>query len=183
MWKKIALLLIVLSAALNLAFVGIWGAHFLRAHWSAQENRYEPLRAGGVACPLHRRLGVTQEQWRRIEPRMLEFRNALQASCEEGSRKRVEMINLLAVPKPDLQAIAAKQEEILAFQGKTQKLVIDHLLVEKEMLTPKQQKELFNLFRRYSACTGSGPLMGLQPGAYGQGEFSPNSTLEERNSR
>lgn len=183
MWKKIALLLIVLSAALNLAFVGIWGAHFLRAHWSTQENCYGPLRAGGVPCPLHRRLGVTQEQWRRIEPRMLEFRSALQASCEEVSRKRVELINMLAVSKPDLQAIAAKQEEILAFQGKMQKLVIEHLLVEKEMLTPKQQKELFRLFRRYSACTGPGPLMGLQPGAYGQGEFSPNSTLEEKNSR
>ena len=183
MWKKITLLFIVLSVALNLAFIGIWGAHFLRVHRPPQGNCYAPLRAGGVPCPLHRRLGVTQEQWRRIEPRILEFRNALQASCKEGSRKRVEMINLLAAPKPDLQAIAAKQEEILVFQGKMQKLVIDHLLAEKEMLTPKQQKELFNLFRRYSACTGSGPLMGLQPGAYGQGEFSPNSTLEEHNSR
>jgi Spy/CpxP family protein refolding chaperone len=173
----------VLSATLNLVFVGIWGAHFLRVHWSTQENRYGPLRAGGVPCPLHRRLGVTQEQWRRIEPRMLEFRSALQANCEEISRKRVEMINLLAVPKPNLQAIAAKQKEILVFQGKTQKLVIDHLLAEKEMLTPKQQKELFRLLRRYSACTGPGSLMGLQPGAYGQGEFSPNSTLEERNGR
>ena len=183
MWKKIALLLIVLSVALNLVFFGIWGAYFLRAHWPAQKNCYESPRAGGVPCPLHRRLGVTQEQWRRIEPRMLEFRSALQANCEEVSRKRVEMINLLAAPKPDLQAIAAKQEEILVFQGKTQKLVINHLLAEKEMLTPKQQKELFSLFRRYSACTGPGSLMGLQPGAYGQGEFSPNSTLEERNSR
>jgi Spy/CpxP family protein refolding chaperone len=162
MWKKIAPLLIILSVALNLAFVGVWAAHTIRGRWFGHGPCGQRVVHSEIACPLHRRLGATPEQWQRLEPRLTEFRRASQEICSDVMCKRREMIDLIAAPKPDHDAISAKQEEILAGQRRMQQLVIEHLLAEKEVLTPGQQKELFGLLRRRS-CSGPGRMMGLQP--------------------
>lgn len=154
MWKKIAPLLIALSVTLNLAFVGFWAVHAVGSHWRVGHAGDR----SGVWCPLHRRLNLTDEQWQRIEPRMTEFRRASQALCQEISRMRGEMIDLIAADEPDRAAIAAKQEEILAGQKRMQDLVLDHLLAEKDVMTPEQQRELFDLLRRRSGCAGHGPM-------------------------
>ena len=70
MWKKIAPLLILLSVGLNVAFVGVWAVRAFGRHWPA----HRPDDDGAVWCRLHRRLDVTDEQWRRIEPRLAVFR-------------------------------------------------------------------------------------------------------------
>jgi Spy/CpxP family protein refolding chaperone len=163
MWKRIAPLLIVLSVALNLAFVGTWVAHIIREHahhgaWFVDKHNET------IWCPLHRKLGTDQQQWKQIEPTLAEFRKSSQAICEEVNRKRQEMIDLIAVSQPDRQAIAAKQEEILAGQRKMQELVIGQLLAEKQVLNAQQQKELFDLLRQRNGCPGHGPMMGL-PGS------------------
>ena len=157
MWKKIAPLLIVLSVGLNVAFVGVWAVRAvgrLRPTGHADDH-------GKIWCPLHRRLNVTEEQWRQIEPRLAAFRRDSQSRRQKISRLRGEMIDLIAADEPDRPAIAAKQEEIRAGQRQMQQLVIEHLLAEKQVLTAEQEKELFDLLRRRSACPGPGRMMGL----------------------
>jgi Spy/CpxP family protein refolding chaperone len=51
-------------------------------------------------------------------------------------------MDLLTIPEADEAAIREKQEEILAGQRRMQNLVIDHLLKEKELLSPEQGKKL-----------------------------------------
>ena len=157
MWKKTAPMLVVLSVGLNVAFIGVWAVHTARAHWSAER----PDDGGKVWCPLHRQLNVTDEQWRQIEPRLAAFRRDSQSRRQEIGRLRGEMIDLIAADEPDRQAIAAKQEEIRAGQRQMQQLVIEHLLAEKEVLTAEQEKELFEMLRRRSACAGPGRMMGF----------------------
>ena len=156
MWKKIAPLLIVLSAALNVAFLGIWAVQ-VAAPLLAADLMYD----GQVWCPLHRRLNVTAEQWRQIEPGLAEFRRKSQALCADMNRLRGELIDLIAIDEPDRQAIAAKQNQIRAGQQQMQQLVVEHLLAEKEMLTTPQQKALFGLIRQRSVCEGPGRMMGV----------------------
>jgi len=157
MWRKIAPMLVVLSVALNVAFIGVWAVHVAGAHWPAERPDYD----GAVWCPLHRRLKVTDEQWRRIEPRLAAFRRDSQSRRREIGRLRGEMIDLIAADEPDRQAIAAKQDEIRAGQRQMQQMVIEHLLAEQEVLTAEQGKELFEMLRRRSACPGPGRMMGL----------------------
>jgi len=166
MWKKIAPLLVVLSVALNIAFVGVWAAHAVRDHRTTSDRWGDRNGLEGVWCPLHRRLNVTDEQWQRLEPRVLQLRRSSQALCQEIARKRGELIDMVASPQSDRQAIAAKQEEILAGQRQMQQLVIEHLLAEKETLTPQQERELFDLLRRRSGCAGH-PMMSLSDGESG----------------
>ena len=156
--------LIVLSLAFNLAFVGVWAAMALTRSPDRLSLQANPGSSSGIWCPLHRQLGVSPEQWRRIEPRLKEFREAAAAICQEVTGKRAELIGLLAVHAPDRAAIAAKQEEILAGQRRMQDLVINYLLAEKHLLTPQQQIQLFDLLRQRKARGGSGPLMNWAAG-------------------
>jgi len=158
MWKKTAPLLVILSVALNVAFVCVWGAHVIREYghhgtWITDRN------SEGIWCPLHRQLRASEQQWKRIEPKLAEFRKSAQAVCQDVARKRGEMIDLIAATQPDHQAIAAKQEDILAGQRKMQELVIEQLLAEKQVLNAQQQNELFDLLRARSGCVGHRPMM------------------------
>jgi len=172
MWKRIRPLLILLSVALNVAFVVFWAAHALPTHL---RGLHGPRQGDVVWCPLHRRLGATEAQWREIEPRLVEFQNSAQALSGALIRARGEMIDLIAAPNPDPEAIRAKQEDILAGQRRMQELVINHLLSEKKFLTQEQQQQLFRMLRQQSGCAGHGPMMGRM----GRGPVLPASGAGE----
>jgi len=181
MWRKVAPLLIILSVALNVGFLSVWAVHAIRGHWSGASGCAHDGADERVWCPLHRQLDVSDEQWRQLEPRMTEFRQRTQAVCEEVGRKRRELMELLASPQPDPDAIAAKQDEVLVGQRQVQQLVIDHLLAERQVLTPEQRDRLFGLLRQRSGCAGHGPLGGVTDAAYRADEACP--ALGPKNSR
>ncbi len=157
MWKKAKPLLILLSVGINVAFVAAWVAHALPSRTGGPRGD----RGGaGVWCPLHRQLGTSERQWQEIEPRLKQFQERSQELCGQINQLRSEMIDLVATAEPDRAAIEAKQKEILAGQGKMQAMVIEHLLAERQSLTPEQQKQLFEMIRRRAGCAGHGPLMG-----------------------
>jgi Spy/CpxP family protein refolding chaperone len=165
--RKYVVLLIVLSVAMNLGFAGVWATRTVAGHWPAGHACSHDNCRGVVWCPLHRQLGVTDEQWQRLEPRLAQFRQAAQAVCQETQRKRAELIDLVAAGT-DRTQITAKQEEILAGQRRMQGLVIEELLAEKEVLTVEQQKALFDMIRWQSGCRGPALMRG------GPGESSPS---------
>jgi len=160
MRRKVALLLIALSLALNVAFVTVWALHAL----PPLMRRGGSAGTEGIWCPLHRKLAATEAQWREIEPRLVEFQNASREVCGEVNQSRSELIDLLAAADPDMEAIQAKQEEILAGQRRMQQLVIDYLLADKRTLTPEQQRQLFEMLRQRAECAGQGPIAGPMRG-------------------
>ncbi len=155
MANQIGVILIVLSVALNVAFVGAWVAQAFPAD---RDGIHAPAAEDAIWCPLHRKLGTTQRQWALIEPRLKEFKEATQELCATINEARREMIDLIAVDEPNREAILAKREQILAGQRKMQGLVIGRLLSEKEILTREQHAELFALMRRRAGCAGQGPM-------------------------
>ena len=76
------------------------------------------------------------------------------------------MIDLIASPNPDREAIAAKQDMIAAGQQKMQNLLIEHLLNEKKLLSPDQRREFFGAMRRSMGkqCFGPGRMRGAGRG-------------------
>ena len=165
--------LILASVALNVAFAGVWLAHAIPATIPAPGAPQDVSAPGTeeeeIWCPLHRMLKVSDAQWQRIEPRLKEFRAAAEAACARVQSLRLEMLDLIEGPEPDAEAIAAKQDQILAGQRQVQSLVIRQLLAEKEVLTSDQEAELFALIRARSGCNRSGPLMMSGPGRGGMG--------------
>ena len=176
MWNKIRPLLIFLSVALNLAFVVAWAAIALPSHLRA---RGQSERDEVVSCPLHQRLGATEAQWREIEPRVLKFQESARSACAEASHARGELIDLIAAPAPNREAIAAKQEEIVASQRRMQDLVVNLLLNEKGVLTEEQQGQLFRLLRQQSGCAAHAYMTGRMD----SGSICPGAAAESSRSR
>jgi hypothetical protein len=166
-WKNTKPLLIMLSAALNVAFIGMWLAYAAVSGIETRQTACEPGDSQSVWCPLHRELNVTADQWMEIEPRLRAFRASADEICRQIGGLRIGIIDELLKTKPDLQTIDAKQEEILAGQRRMQGLVIEQLMNEKKVLTAEQQQRLFDMLRGESGCGRGGPL--LVPGrGYGQ---------------
>jgi len=161
MWKKAMPLLVILSVALNLAFAAVWIAHALSERLAGREQRARETAASPIWHPLHQQLELGEQQWREIEPRLKQLQETSQGLCQHIRRLRGEILDIIREPEPDRNAIRARQQEILEGQRKMQSLVIEHLLAEKQLLTPEQQSRLLHLIRQCTACRGRGPLMGL----------------------
>ena len=158
-------LLIVLSVALNIAFVTVWALHRLPLGCGHHAAR-GPARGTESACPFHERIQATSAQREEIESRLEAFRRASVPLCMEVNKHRLELIDLLAAPEPNRAAIAAKQQQIADGQSQMQERVIANLLEMKAALTPQQQKTLFDTIRERSTCAGHGPMpmgMGTNP--------------------
>ena len=150
MWNKIKWFLIVASFALNLAVASVWIAHSLPVSITSEETE-PPATTLPIWCPLHQQLDVSTEQWTKIEPQLKQFRDSAQSVSKQIGRFRSEVLDLIATPAPDRDAIAAKQEEIRACQRKMQDMVVAHLLAEKEILTAEQGEHLLTLLREHSS--------------------------------
>jgi len=149
--------LIVTSLALNFAFGAVWLVHTARASVRDAETT---TTESAVWCPLHRELGVTDSQWKRIEPRLTAFQDSAEKLAEEVQALRSEVIDLIASDEPDRNAIRAKQDQVLATKAKIQALVVDHLLAEKQDLTADQQTRLFKMLRERTGCPADPPMSG-----------------------
>lgn len=187
MWKnmKAVIVILVFSIALNTAFGTIWAVRRLPAHLGCIERKGDSNAKSCVSCPLHRQLGTSEKQWQEIEPRLMEFKSSAQDVCQKTNQLRKELIDLVAAPQTDLVVIRAKQDEILTSQRRMQELVISHLLAEKELLTPQQQKTLFDIIRKQSDCAGRLSMLSIMSvGAddIPQTDLNPasNGKLDER---
>ncbi len=99
------------------------------------------------------------EQWQQIEPRLRQFQSSVGEDCQQIELTRAEVIDLLAAEQPDLNAVRAKQDDILAAKRTMQDKVAAHLLAEKGILTIQQQQRLFQRLRDRTGCAGTSPPM------------------------
>ena len=152
MWGMTKPLLVLLSVVLNSAFVAAWLSHRLPG-----ENCASKLEA----CCIFNTVQPTPEQREQMLPRLAEFRKRSQEQCQEINRLRRELIDLLEEARPEQQALARKQQEILEGQRKMQQMIVDELMEEKSILKPEQQKKLFELIRKRCGCGSSGKEIGL----------------------
>lgn len=171
MGKNLQKPLCALSLGLNLAFIAVWLAHSLSAPGGAgglSPSAVDSL----VPSELHREIGVTEQQWRMMEPWVRDFQKKAAEQRQSISALRGQLMDLLILPVADEAALREKQEEILAGQRRMQNLVIDHLLREKELLSPEQGRKLMESL--CEQCRDDGGMVS------GKG---PGRALDERTGR
>lgn len=148
------LMFIILSAALNVAFVATWAFHALPERIKSDPAEPTEIDACEGMRRMHNRLGAGPEQTRRMEMRMDRF-NEKRHEISEGMRDlQAELIDLIAAEETDMQAIEDVQERMLDHHRKMQRLVISNLLAEKEDLTPEQREAFFRMLRMRSPGQG-----------------------------
>jgi len=92
-------------------------------------------------------LKLTDEQAAQWTPLREEFQANLARLRPALQAKRAELVQLVAAPQPDRARIDAVAAEIQALQAELQKECIQHLLHEKKILTPEQQRKFLDAVR------------------------------------
>ena len=101
-------------------------------------------------------LSLSPEKMAAMKARALLFRQEIDRGRLEVSQKRHEIVALMRIESPDVGAINAKIGEINSLQGEMQKRIAAHMLEEKALLGPEQQKKFLDLIEK--AMSGGGQL-------------------------
>lgn len=113
---------------------------------------------GGAPQNFMRRIGVTDEQWTKMEPRQKAFHESLHADRDVAERLHRELIALIGAPQADPEAIRSKQRELVEAYGKQQAKMVDNLLADRADLTADQFARLIQMLgQRGPANMGGGP--------------------------
>ncbi len=99
MYRKGLELLLVFSLALNLAFVGVWGYHWFYVRPELEK------RSAPVWQTQQGTLNLTNGQRQHMRERWGQLRKTVGGPKEELEAKRTRLIELLAAPEPDMEAI------------------------------------------------------------------------------
>ena len=153
-------LFVLLSVALNVAFVGGWVTRSFRAPGTGLPS------SGGTpaAMPvLYQKLGATEQQWQQLRPQFEAFRESALAVFTRINQRRQELLALLADPQADRASISEKQKEVRAAQTQMQDLVISHVLAERVLLTSAQRQRYFELLAQRSGMLCENLMEGLRP--------------------
>ncbi|MEW5946084.1 MAG: periplasmic heavy metal sensor [bacterium] len=181
-WNRIRTPLLIFSLGLNIAFIVFWAARTVGGLTSPSTDVAAPRDHNMVDAlrEIHRELGVNPEQMETLRSQFIQFRAEIQKTRDEIEKLHPQMMELLTDPEVDKDAVRAKREEIFAVQKKMQGLVIDHILAEREILTPEQQKRFFKMLR--SRCLGGGGHMSGFGGHPGQPPCPPGGNGRNRRS-
>jgi Spy/CpxP family protein refolding chaperone len=156
------ILFVLLSVALNVAFVGGWVTRAFRA--PEEKAGFQSLGGTPGAMPvLYQQLGATEQQWQQLRPQFEAFRESALAVFTRINQRRQELLSLLADSQADRASISEKQKEIRAAQAQMQDLVISHVLAERELLTSAQRQRYFELLAQRSGMLCENLMEGLRP--------------------
>jgi len=90
---------------------------------------------------------LTEEQKRQVEDIRRDFLPKVAGIRQSLRDNRLKLNDLLFSEAPDEKLIAEKSNEISALQARLEQEVIDHILQEKNLLSPEQKKEFYQVIR------------------------------------
>ena len=145
MKEKLLILALIFSLGINIGIFGSIGYKRLKGKSEERHSReaeHSPMRF------LAKELGLSESQTKEIEALRKSLEPKMEEIREELREKKAQLVYLLKESKPDLEKINIQLSEIESLQTKLQKLVIRHLLQEKNILTPEQQDKFFSIISK-----------------------------------
>jgi Spy/CpxP family protein refolding chaperone len=140
--QSIKTLAVIFSVALNIAFLAGYGVRKL-----IDRPRY-----------AYEELDLSKDQRSRLEGSRDRFLSALSEIGDRMVSRHIELVDLIAAGPVDRQAIDRKFDEIHSLQKSMQQQVVEHLLEQKQIMTPAQRAKFFAVLKaRIREQGASGP--------------------------
>ncbi len=108
-------------------------------------NAFRAPSGGHDAAPLHEYLGLDVDQTRRWHEIERPFVQQFGAASADVERHRVALIGAIFAEEVDRGTLEAEREAIARVQAEQQRLLIEQLLAEREILAPAQRVRLAQL--------------------------------------
>lgn len=93
-------------------------------------------------------ISLTPEQKQEVEKIRERFLPHVEGIRSKLREKRLRLNDLIFQAKPDIKAIEDTGKEISDLQTELEKEVINHILQEKEILTPDQQQQFHEIIKK-----------------------------------
>lgn len=145
MKSKIWMSVLVLSLAMNIGVVTVFGLRFV------QTNKTDNLKK----CPfsstdehLFKLLGLTPAQQEAITPLAQKFHENIGRMSDEIHQKRTVMIALMEQDPVDMDDVNLVRKEMQSLQFTLQQQVFEHILKMKQVLNPEQRHVFFQALRQ-----------------------------------
>lgn len=145
MKRTLLILGLIFSVAINAAVLTKIGHHWLGKE--KEERHYREGKHSSMSY-LYKELALSEPQLKEMELLRKSLESRMKGIKKELREKRVELVDLLTEAEPDRKKINEKSIEIETLQGNLQRLIIEHLLKQKTVLDPEQQKRFFSLIEK-----------------------------------
>ena len=99
---------------------------------------------------------LTQEQRAQVQEIRLTFLPKVGQIRENLRRERAELAKLLFADPPDRERIYAVARQIIQHQSELEDEVIEHILEERELLSPSQQRKFYEIIVEQFSAGGLG---------------------------
>jgi Spy/CpxP family protein refolding chaperone len=145
MGKKVLVIVLVISVAINLATIFTLGYFWWTKHNVARQDVF--VRRPDMMHELHqtrmaKELGLSDQQIEEIRKANEEMRIAMQPLREELFKKRQELMSMVRDEDIDRAKADMLIEQIAELQAEHDTQIFDRLLVMKSILTPEQRQRL-----------------------------------------
>ncbi|RMD98695.1 MAG: periplasmic heavy metal sensor [Calditrichaeota bacterium] len=140
MSKKVFIILLGVLTLINVSAFGFW---IYRKYAEPVPRR--PMAHNMRRHNLLRSLGLTPEQTRAFHQSQRQFRLEADSLNRQLQIRRLALMDEILKKQPDLQKIDSLLQESQKLQGELERKLVEHLLRQKEFLTPEQQLALFRL--------------------------------------
>jgi Spy/CpxP family protein refolding chaperone len=92
-------------------------------------------------------IALTNEQKQQVEDIRRDFLPKVEGIRQSLRDNRLKLNDLLFAESPDMTSIAKISNKISDLQSKLEQEVIDHILQEKELLSPEQKRAFYQVIR------------------------------------
>ena len=143
--KKVLVVILVISVAINLATVFTLGYFWWTRHAGARQEllvRRPHMMHDWQQTRMVKELGLSDQQSEQVRKANDEMRSVMQPVREELFKKRQELMSLLRGEEIDRAQADMLIEQIAELQARHDAQIFDRLLVMKKILTPEQQQRL-----------------------------------------
>jgi Spy/CpxP family protein refolding chaperone len=141
MKRKLIILGILLLIAINISVLATVGYRWRCGHGGKACGACAP---GEYIC---QRLSLSDSQKQNMEVCRKVFSEDIDQKREILNHKRNELVELISQPTPEAEKIDSLLKEIGAAQTELEKDVVNHILHEKGLLNPEQQKKFLDLIK------------------------------------
>ncbi len=144
--KKVLVIILIISVAINLATVFTFGYFWWTRH--TIEREFGPgsrMMHEWQHSRIVRELELSGDQIEEIRKANEEMRSAVRPLREELFKKRQELMSVLREKEPDRALAEVLLNEIAELQAQHEKQIFERLLMMKNILTPQQQEKLGSL--------------------------------------
>lgn len=141
MKKKFIILGILLLIAINISALATIGYRWKCRHGNQSCGACAP---GEYMC---QKLSLTDAQKQNVEACRKAFNEGIDQKREILTHKRNELVELISQPNPRTGKIDSLLVEIGAAQTELEKVVVNHILKEKGLLSPQQQEEFLEMIK------------------------------------